>query len=286
MPTLLIKTPVTKDPAIKGPASLEKPGFCITRNLIVVPAYNEEESLARTVAELQTLPDDYEILLVNDGSRDATGELARRLAAESTLRLHVLHLPMNCGIGVAVQAGYLFAEQAGNYRYVIQFDADGQHDAAYIPALVAECENGNLDLCVGSRFLAIKGTASLNLEGLSPFSDHDFQSTLPRRLGIRFFAWLIRLLSGVQVTDPTSGFRCAGARSWKRFAHHYPEDYPEPESLFWCARNRLRIGEAPVRMRPRQGGVSSIRAATAVYYMLKVSLAIILDWIRTKEHKP
>jgi glycosyltransferase involved in cell wall biosynthesis len=271
MPALL-KDPVMRIPATKNPASSEKPGFGTTRNLIVVPAYNEEETLARTVAELQALPDDYEILLVNDGSHDATGELARRLAAQSALRLHVLHLPMNCGIGVAVQAGYLFAEQAGNYRYVIQFDADGQHDAAYIPALVAECENKNLDLCVGSRFL--KAGAA------------EFQSTLPRRLGIGFFAWLIGLLSGVRVTDPTSGFRCAGARSWKRFARHYPEDYPEPESLFWCARNHLRIGEAPVRMRPRQGGVSSIRAGTAVYYMLKVSLAILLDWVRTKEHKP
>jgi len=266
----------------KRPTEVLPQSTAVARHLIVIPAYNEQEALQQTIADLQTLTDHFDILLINDGSRDGTAELARRLQKASRLPLHVLHLPMNCGIGVAVQAGYLFAEQRGIYRYVIQFDADGQHDAAYIPALVAECEKKNLDLCVGSRFLK----AGAGTRDETERSDQDFQSTLPRRLGIHFFAWLIRLLSGVQVTDPTSGFRCAGPASWKRFAHHYPEDYPEPESLFWCARNRLRIGEAPVRMRPRQGGVSSIRAATAVYYMLKVSLAIMLDWIRNKEHKP
>ncbi|HEV3443564.1 MAG TPA: glycosyltransferase family 2 protein [Gemmataceae bacterium] len=271
----------------KRPAEVLPQGIAVARHLIVIPAYNEQEALQQTIADLQTLPDHYDVLLIDDGSRDGTAELARRLQRASRLPLHLLHLPMNCGIGVAVQAGYLFAAQRGSYHYVIQFDADGQHDAAYIPALVAECEKKNLDLCVGSRFLkaGAKKTPAPKPQATER-SDQDFQSTLPRRLGIHFFAWLIRLLSGVQVTDPTSGFRCAGPPSWKRFANYYPEDYPEPESLFWCARNRLRIGEAPVRMRPRQGGISSIHAATAVYYMLKVSLAIMLDWIRNKEYKP
>jgi hypothetical protein len=176
---------------------------------------------------------------------------------------------MNCGIGLAVQTGYLFAARRGTYRYVIQFDADGQHDAAYLESMVKECEAKNLDLCVGSRFLQPEAGG--------------FQSSPARRLGIRFFCRLIRLLSGVRVTDPTSGFRCAGPRVWARFATQYPEDYPEPESLFWCARNKLRIGEIPVRMHPRQGGVSSIRHSRALYYMVKVSLAILLDRFRSKE---
>jgi glycosyltransferase involved in cell wall biosynthesis len=238
------------------------------RNLIVVPAYNEEAALADTLADLQQLPAGYEVLIVNDGSRDETGRLARKLAASSRLPVHVVELVLNCGIGVAVQTGYLFAAQDGGYRYVIQLDADGQHEAADLPRLVAECAAKELDLCVGSRFLA---TAD------------GFRSTAPRRLGIRFFAALIGLLSGVRVTDPTSGLRCAGPRAWKRFAHHYPEDYPEPESLFWCTRNGLRVGEVAVRMRERRGGVSSIGPLRAAYYAIKVSVAILLDWLRIKE---
>jgi glycosyltransferase involved in cell wall biosynthesis len=240
------------------------------KNLVVIPAYNEEEALPRTVATLQGMPDNFEILIVNDGSRDATGRIAAELAAKSQHAIHVLNLARNSGIGVAVQTGYLFAEHCGGYQYVIQFDADGQHEATDIPALVEACESQGLDLCVGSRFL----------EGL----EGNFQSTWLRRVGIRFFARLISLLSNVRVTDPTSGFRCAGPRAWRRFAHFYPEDYPEPESLFWCARNKLRVGEIPTRMHERQGGVSSIRYLRSAYYMLKVTVAILLDRLRAKEH--
>src|SRR5919112_5451194 len=123
------------------------------RNLIVIPAYNGEEPLPQTVARLQRLPDGFEILIVNDGSKDRTKEVANALVATSRLPLHVAHLPVNCGIGVAVQTGYRFAVADGGYRYVIQFDADGQHDAEYVTALVQTAERNNLDLCVGSRFL-------------------------------------------------------------------------------------------------------------------------------------
>lgn len=240
------------------------------KNLVVIPAYNEEEALPRTVATLQCLPDSYEVLIVNDGSRDATGSIAEGLAGKSRLRIHVVHLARNSGIGVAVQTGYLFADHYGGYQYVVQFDADGQHEATDIAALVAACERDNLDLCVGSRFL----------EGV----DDNFQSSFIRRIGIRYFAKLISFLTGVRVTDPTSGFRCAGPSAWRRFARFYPEDYPEPESLFWCARNKLRVGEIPARMHARQGGVSSIRYLRTGYYMLKVTVAILLDWLRAKEH--
>lgn len=240
------------------------------KNLVVIPAYNEEEALPRTLANLQCLPDTYEVLIVNDGSRDATGQVAEGLAAKSRLTIHVVHLARNSGIGVAVQTGYLFADQQDRYQYVIQFDADGQHEATDIPKLVAASEQGALDLCVGSRFL----------DG----PEGNFQSSFVRRMGIRFFAQLISLLSGVRVTDPTSGFRCAAPTAWRRFAYFYPEDYPEPESLFWCARNRLKVGEIPVRMHARQGGVSSIRYLRTAYYMLKVTVAILLDWLRAKEH--
>ncbi|HTU19590.1 MAG TPA: glycosyltransferase family 2 protein [Gemmataceae bacterium] len=240
------------------------------RNLIVIPAYNEQGALTRTLSELEGLPDGYEILLVNDGSTDTTGELARKWSETCRRPVYVVDLPINSGIGVTVQTGYIFAAQHGGYRYVIQFDADGQHDAAAIPLLIRECETRDLDLCIGSRFLEPDAGG--------------FRSTAARRLGIRFFTWLISSLSGVRVSDPTSGLRCAGPRAWQRFARCYPEDYPEPESLFWCARNHLRIGEVPVRMWPRQTGVSSIGSRGALYYMIKVSVAILLDRSRIKEH--
>jgi glycosyltransferase involved in cell wall biosynthesis len=240
------------------------------RDLIVIPAYNEEAALPATLAALQELPAGFEIVVVNDGSKDNTQGVAEAAAKTSRVPLHVVQLALNSGIGVAVQTGYLFAAQRGGYRYVLQFDADGQHDAAALPELVAACEKQALDLCIGSRFLAPE-----------PGS---FRSTLQRRLGIRFFAGVTRLLTGVRATDPTSGLRCAGPRAWQRFARHYPEDYPEPEALFWCARNRLRIGEIPVRMFARREGTSSIRGLRPLYYMLKVTLAILFDRLRRKEN--
>jgi glycosyltransferase involved in cell wall biosynthesis len=240
------------------------------RNLIVLPAFNEEEALPRTVAALAGLPDGFELLVVNDGSTDRTGIVAAGLT--SRLPIHLLHLPVNSGIGVAVQTGYRFAAVRGGYEYVIQFDADGQHDPGAITALVEWCRRDGLDLCVGSRFLDPNGGG--------------FRSTAMRRVGIRFFAALISMLSGTRVTDPTSGLRCAGPRAWRRFAEHYPEDYPEPESLFWCARNGLRVGEVPVTMFERQGGVSSIRQLRTAYYMAKVTMAILFDRMRSRELTP
>lgn len=239
------------------------------RDLIVMPAFNEEEALPKTLAALAGLPPNFDVLIVNDGSADRTAAVAERLAAAAAFPVHVVHLPVNSGIGAAVQTGYRFALQRGGYRYVIQFDADGQHDPADLPTLVSACETDHLDLCIGSRFLDPAGDG--------------FRSTFARRIGIRFFARLIGTLSGVPVTDPTSGYRCAGPRAWRRFADHYPEDYPEPESLFWCARNHLKVGERQVRMHDRQGGVSSIRRLKAAYYMLKVSLSILFDRIRGPE---
>jgi glycosyltransferase involved in cell wall biosynthesis len=239
------------------------------RTLIVMPAFNEEVALPKSIAALARLPDGFEALVVNDGSTDHTGDVAEQLAETASLPVHVVHLPVNSGIGVAVQTGYRFASARGGYRYVIQFDADGQHDPSSLMPLVERCERDTLDLCIGSRFLSV--------------SPSGFQSTFMRRLGIRFFAWLISVLSGVPVTDPTSGLRCAGPRAWRRFAEHYPEDYPEPESLFWCARNGLRIGEIPVAMHERQGGVSSIRQLRAGYYMVKVTMSIVFDRLRGRE---
>lgn len=239
------------------------------KNLIVVPAYNEDASLPATIAGLQSLSDAFELLVVNDGSTDGTSQLAHALAGSSRIPLHVLDLPLNGGIGVAVQTGYLFAAQEERFHYVIQFDADGQHDANAILALVQACDRENLDLCVGSRFLNARAAG--------------FRSTVFRRAGIRFLSWLISLLGNTRVTDPTSGFRCASPRVWRDFAERYPDDYPEPESLYWCIRNHLRVSEVPVVMFERNAGQSSIRAFRSIYYMIKVTLSIVVDLLRTRE---
>lgn len=241
----------------------------MSSHLIVLPAFNEAEALPSTIRALQQLPDGFELLVIDDGSIDETATVARRLRAESRLPLHVVSLPANCGIGAAVQTGYLFAARKNCYQYVIQFDADGQHGADYLTRLVQTCEDQQLDLCIGSRFLSGAG--------------NEFRSTFLRRIGIRFFAGLISLLTGQRVTDPTSGFRCAGPRAWRAFVERYPDDYPEPESLFWCARNDLRIGEIPVRMQERSTGVSSIRSLRTAYYMIKVTMAILIDRFRPLE---
>jgi glycosyltransferase involved in cell wall biosynthesis len=240
------------------------------KNLVVIPAFNEENALPSTIAALQSLPDDFELLVVNDGSTDATAELAKQLAAGSRVTMHVVDLPFNGGIGVAVQTGYVFAAQYQRYDYVIQFDGDGQHDVTCLPRLVEACKLSNLDVCIGSRFL----------------QDHDtgYRSTFCRRIGIRFLAGLISWLGGVRVTDPTSGSRCVGRRAWSVFARQYPEDYPEPESLYWCIRNGLRVAEIPVVMHARATGTSSISTLRAAYYIGKVTLAILIDRIRPKEN--
>ena len=124
------------------------------KHLIVIPAFNEEEALRGPLASLQSLPPEFEIVVVNDGSRDRTGELAEEYSTNSKVPVHVLNLPRNCGIGGAVQTGYLFAQKRKTYHFVIQFDADGQHDAVFIPKLIEACETQNLDVCIGSRFLA------------------------------------------------------------------------------------------------------------------------------------
>jgi len=239
------------------------------KNLIVIPAFNEEAALPHTLASLQNLNDNYEILIIDDGSEDRTGTVIQEFTSSSKLAVHTLRLPLNSGIGVAMQASFMFAAQQNSYEYLVQYDADGQHDAGAITTLVEHCRENDLDLCVGSRFLQA--------------CDQGFKSSKLRRIGIRFLAGLINRLSSIHITDPTSGFRCLSRRLWSNFANYYPDDYPEPESLFWSARNQFKIGELPVQMFERQGGQSSIRTLDGAYYMLKVSLAILIGRIRKKE---
>lgn len=219
--------------------------------LIIIPAYNEADSICQTVQSVVDAGYDY--VVVNDGSTDDT----LRICCDN--EFNVLNLTENLGIGGAVQAGHKYAAYHG-YDIDIQFDGDGQHDAAYIPALVEKVESG-ADLVIGSRFLE---------------KTDGFQSSTMRRVGIRWISFLTQLFTGSKATDPTSGFRACGRNCIDLFCRDYPADYPEPESIVSALKNGLRVSEVPVIMHERKGGKSSIRALSSVYYMIKVSLAITI----------
>lgn len=221
------------------------------RALIIIPAYNEEESIEQTVRGVAKAGYDY--VVINDGSTDRTYEICIKNG------FNVLNLPQNLGIGGAVQAGHKYA-QAHGYEIDIQLDGDGQHDPTYLDALVSEIQNG-ADLAIGSRFLE---------------KTDGFQSTLLRRVGITWLSIWLRILSHKHITDPTSGFRACGPRAIDLFCRSYPIDYPEPDSIATALRSGLKVKEIPVTMRERQGGSSSIGGLSSIYYMVKVTLAI---WI-------
>lgn len=227
------------------------------KNLVIVPAWNEVESLERVVAALRRDAPGFDFVIVNDGSTDGTAALCRRNGWP------LLDLPVNLGIGGAVQTGYRYAVRAG-YDTATQFDGDGQHDAAALPAMLAALRRDGLDMVVGSRFIERKG----------------FQSGALRRVGIRFLSRLVRVLTGRAITDPTSGFRMVSRRLAELFAEDYPNDYPEPESVVRALARGAKVAEIPVVMNERLAGTSSISMRRSVYYMVKVSFAMVVARLR------
>ena len=227
------------------------------KKLIIIPAYNEEANIEKTVRSIQKKTKDFDYVIINDCSVDNT----RKICEENSF--NVVNLPINLGIGGAVQTGYRYAYEQG-YDVAVQVDGDGQHDPAFLDQMAEHMEKENLDMVIGSRFIEKKG----------------FQSSGIRRVGIRYFTILIKLLTGETITDPTSGLRMVNRKVMKMFAEQYPKDYPEPESVVAVIRRKMKVGEIPVVMHERQGGISSISAKKSVYYMIKVTLAILIERIR------
>lgn len=227
--------------------------------LVIVPAYNEEKNIAGVIDELAGLGQDMDILVVNDGSHDATARTAR-----DTNKAVVVDLPKNLGIGGAVQTGFKYARSHG-YNRAVQFDGDGQHIATEIDKLLTPLDQG-MDVVIGSRFLA---------------HQDGYRSTFLRRRGIRLFQRVNSLLIGQTITDNTSGFRAYNSAAIAFLADHYPEDYPEPEAVILLGKHGFRIAEVEVRMRQRQGGRSSISGIRGGYYMVKVLLAILMTALRS-----
>jgi glycosyltransferase involved in cell wall biosynthesis len=230
------------------------------RRLAVVPAYNESATVASVVAALHREAPEFDVLVVDDGSTDDTAERAQDAGAR------VLRLPFNLGIGGAVQAGFVYADEHG-YDRMVQVDGDGQHDPAELERLDETMTVQLVNMVCGSRFL-------------SP--DFKYPAPVSRRTGIHVFAFLLSRLVRQRVSDPTSGFRLYDRRAIRLFAHDYPHDYPEVEAVLMLHHHRLTMAEIPVRMFSRGGGVSSISTGKSAYYMIKVLLALFVGLARRR----
>jgi glycosyltransferase involved in cell wall biosynthesis len=232
------------------------------RHLAIVPALNEADSVGDTVVAIHKSAPGFDVLVVDDGSSDATGERAANAGAA------VLRLPFNLGIGGAMQSGYIYALERG-YEVAVQVDGDGQHDPSHIADLLKRLTaDESLNMVTGSRFLSASG------EG--------FQSSAARRIGIRVFSTVVSAITRQRVTDPTSGFRMTDRRGIELFARDYPHDYPEVEAILLMHAHRLRSCEIPVLMRPRVTGASAISSTQSVYYMVKVLLAVFVGLFRRR----
>jgi glycosyltransferase involved in cell wall biosynthesis len=229
------------------------------RRVAIVPAYNEEASVARVVDELLRVDPGLEVVVVDDGSIDGTADVARSCGA------HVVRLPFNLGIGGAVQTGFRYAWEHG-FDVAVRVDGDGQHDPTELAAVLAPVLADEADIAVGSRFIGPAG----------------YRSSRSRRVGIRLLAWVVSALTRQRITDPTSGFQAANRLGIRLFAADYPHDYPEAEATVMVFKHRLRLREVPVSMRARETGRSSITAVRSVYYMVKVLLAIFVALFRRR----
>lgn len=238
---------------------------------MILPAYNEEGNIVNTVSQIrkyretQNLPVEVDYLVINDGSLDSTERVCRENG------IHCLSLVQNLGIGGAVQTGYLYAAENG-YDIAVQFDGDGQHDPNSLGTLIRPILDGEADFTVGSRFLE---------------ESSDFHSTFLRRVGIKYLSFLLQLAggkaAGPRIRDVTSGYRAANRDVISFLARNYPVDYPEPESLVNLRKNGFRIREVPVNMFERAEGKSSIGFLKSIYYMIKVTCAILCAAIQGKE---
>lgn len=227
------------------------------RKLVIIPAYNEQGGIVKTVRDVEEHAPEFDYIIINDCSTDHTLEICREHG------FPVVNLPVNLGIGGGVQTGYVYALRQG-YDIAVQFDGDGQHNARYLNEMAEKLKDEHLDMVIGSRYIKKEG----------------FQSSGLRRVGIRYFTWLIKLITGQKITDPTSGMRMANRDVIEIYAKNYPKDYPEPESVVTILKKGKKVEEVPVQMNAREEGVSSISPKKSVYYMIKVTLAILIAALR------
>ncbi len=227
---------------------------------VVVPAFNEEASVASVVAALHEAVPGAQVVVVDDASTDRTAVRARDAGAD------VVSLAVNLGIGGAVQTGYMHARNS-DARIAVQVDGDGQHDPFEVLRLIDPIRRGRADMTVGSRWL---GRGS-------------YRAPSNRRAGMRILTAVVRLRCGERFSDTTSGFRAVGVEGIRMFAAQYPSDFPEVETLVTAHHRGLRLEEVPVSMRPREHGRSSIAGLRSAYYMARVILLLLTGQPRLSE---
>ena len=228
-------------------------------NIVIIPAYNEERRIASVVAGVKVAVPDAAIVVVNDCSRDDTAAVACQAGA-----IVVSH-PFNMGYGAAIQTGYKYA-LANNYDYLVQLDADGQHDPSCIPALLAPVRAGESDIAIGSRFL-----------------ENSYRPPFMRRVGMSLFRSIVSLVTGRQVTDTTSGFQAFNRNVIAFFSKDiFPVDYPDADMLITLHRAGFRVVEVPVRMFENSEGKSMHSGLKPLYYMFKMILSICVTLLRKK----
>lgn len=227
------------------------------KTLVIIPAFNEEDSIAHVIGMIRQHAPWADIAVINDGSTDRTGQIAEACA------VIVLHMPHNVGIGAGMQTGFLYAEKY-EYQVAVQNDGDGQHSPDDIPMLVQSLMDNSADVVIGSRYI----------------EDRGYITPAARRAGIVILARIISFIMRQSITDPTSGFRASNRAAIRFCARLYPFDYPEPEAVVLLHRAGLRVREIPVTMNPRYGGTSSITPLRSAYYMVKVILAILIGLLR------
>lgn len=221
--------------------------------IIIIPAYKEADNIENLVNSIIRQYPMYDYIIINDGSKDAT----RQICQENGYNF--IDLPINLGIGGAVQAGYKYAQREG-YTIAVQIDGDGQHDVSQLDKVIEPLLGGDYDVVIGSRFIEKEG----------------FQPSFMRRFGIRFLSGLIWVCTGRKFLDVTSGYRAVNRRFIEIYAENYPSDYPEPEAIVSAIMHKGSVTEIPVAMKERQAGTSSIHAWKSAYYMIKVTLAILV----------
>ena len=240
--------------------SLVTENLTTNKILVIIPAYNEAANIGGVISALRREVPHADIVVINDGSSDATGQVAAGLG------IRVVKLPYNMGIGAAMQTGYMYAADKG-YDIALQVDGDGQHPPNQIQKVISPVIEGRADIAIGSRFLG---------EG-------EYVPSLARSIGIKTFSRMLSVITRQKVTDPTSGFRAVNKDVIRFYARDYPEDYPEPEAIALLHKAGFRIAEVPIRMEARVWGKSSITYFRAFYYMVKVSLAVLIDLMKRVE---
>ena len=221
------------------------------KTLVIIPAYNEEACIEKTVNNLIKVNPDIDVVVINDGSNDNTSKEARKTRAT------VIDLPVNLGIGGAVQTGYLYALK-NDYDIAVQYDGDGQHNPEYLKQMIEELKEN--DLVIASRFVG----------------ENEYRQTISRMAGIKLIRGIIKLCTGKAIYDPTSGYRAANKKVIQKFANHYPHDFPEPETNLLLLKQGYKIKEISSKMNKRETGKSSITPFKSIYYMVKVSLAMFI----------